>query len=145
MSAEYWLIRGEQELETRLGFLAGHLKEKGVWPIRLDIKKHTNPRSLSHNALFWMWMSQLETYFTGKGRQCTKDDMHDLMCHKFLGYEHRVIGQTEIHKLRGTKRLDAGEFQRLMEQVDHWAVDHGCRLTYPDMSEYNRLREAQEQ
>jgi len=143
VSSNYWIIRGVEEIDERLKFLAADLRRRNTWPMRLDVKKHTNPRTLDQNSLFWMWCDQLASYLTAKGRPMTKDDVHDLMCHLFLGYEERKLGGEIVRTLRGTSKLDKGEFHHFLEQMDAKAVEWGCQLTYPIASEYHELREAQ--
>ena len=139
----YWIIRGREELDERLEFLKKHLLEKDVWPLRLDIKKFQNRRSLDQNALFWVWCEAMAEFFTEGGQPMKKQHVHDLLCHKFLGYVDHLIQGEKITKLRGTSGLDKGEFQHFMEQVDAWAVDLGIQLVYPAASEYSEYREAQ--
>ena len=49
---------------------------------------------------FWEWMGRLAAHFSRKGSIFNKDDMHDLTCHMFLGYEDRLVGKTSIRALR---------------------------------------------
>lgn len=108
-------------------------------------KPYTSSRSLSQNALAWQWFGEMAAHFSEKsGEIYSKEQMHDLMCHRFLGYRDVVIGHTVIpQQLIGTSQLDKAQFQRFLEQVDAWACDHGVMLTYPDISEYSKMREAQ--
>jgi len=101
-------------------------------------------RSIAQNRLYWQWMDHLAKYFTEHGHPLTKDQAHDLMCHTFLGYYTRKIGQTEVTSLRTTtwpKRLDTGEMSYYMDQIDAWAVDKGCYLPTPaDLKEQAMLK-----
>jgi hypothetical protein len=145
MSMNYWIIRGPEEINDRLKFLADDLRRRNVWPLRLEVKKHINPRTLDQNSLFWMWCEQLAQYLCSKGRAITKDEVHDLMCHKFLGYDERTIGGEEVITLRGTSKLQKGEFHHFLEQMDAQAVEWGCQLTYPPASEYHEMKRQQDQ
>lgn len=109
-------------------------------PVVVEVKRAR--RTLSQNALYWRWMSDMSTHFTKRGYPLTKDDAHDLMRHKFLGHQTRTIGQTEVTKLRSTTDLDKSEMSAYMTQIDAWCVDRGCFLTKPVDSEYmESLRE----
>lgn len=143
--SNYWLIRGKEEIDERLAFLREYLLEKDVWPLALEIKKYRNKRSLNQNALFWMWCAEARDYFNKKKtpQPLSKDDMHDLFCHLFLGYEDLVVGNTEIkNKLRGTSKLDTGEMFHFMEKIEAWCVEKGLLLTVPVVSEYWELKNA---
>jgi hypothetical protein len=139
-------IDSPADIDERLRHFADYLRDQWDWahPVRIDWKRWTNPRTLSQNNLLWMWLTEMAEHFSRKGTVYTPDDMHDLVCHKFLGYEDRRVGNTEIkHQLRGTSTLDKGEFQNFMEQIDAWAADHGLLLTHPADSEYAKLREVE--
>jgi hypothetical protein len=141
---DYWLIRGPEELDMRLKFLRQALLDLGMWPCRLDIKKYNAKRSLNQNALMWMWFQEIADHLTRKGHEYTKDDVHDLMCHKFLGYEDRRIGELVIeNQLRTTSPLDTGEMHRFLELVEAWAADKGCMVTIPIQSQYYKLQQEQ--
>ncbi len=139
----YWIVRGAEEIDERLQYLKQHLVDKNVWPIRMDIKRHVDQRTLPQNALFWMWCDQLVDHFAKGGQVYQKQAVHDLLCHKFLGYQEVEVEGVMITRLRGTSKLDKGEFQHFMEQVDEYAVSLGCKLTYPKASEYAQYKEAQ--
>ena len=79
-----------------------------------------------------------------KEEQWSKDDMHDLMRHKFLGYESKTIGKTELKDiLRSTTKLDKGEMHHYMTQIDVWGTEVGVYLPHPEDSEYMKLMERQ--
>lgn len=143
-------------------FVIGKYLQSTIWPVlqRIDetkvyqvIIKERDNRSLNQNALYWMWLGILAAHFTRHGHTkddgdaLDKDDMHDIMRHKFLGYvnESRKIGQTEIeeHKLRSTAKLDKGDMTHYLTQIDQWATEHGCLLPHPADSEYEQLMQAQ--
>ena len=114
--------------------------------IKLEWSAGSN-RSISQNGLYWMWMGQLAESFNARSKdgQWSKDDMHDLMRHKFLGYESKTIGKTELKDiLRSTTKLLKGEMHQYMTQIDAWAVDVGVFLTHPEDSEYMKLMDRQE-
>jgi len=107
----------------------------------VKVEEYKSPRSLSANALYWLWMTELANYFKAKGRTESKDDMHTLMKHKFLGWEEaRYIGKTKISRtLRSTTKLNKSEMCYYMEQVSAWAAEVGCFLTDPMESEYREF------
>lgn len=131
----------KDELKPMLSRLYQFIVTADKFPVELKVSKYVEHRTLSQSNLMWMWMTELADYFTARGFPLNKDDAHDLMRHKFLGYSEKKIGNTEIRpQLRSTTSLDKGEMTEYLERIDAWAVEHGCRLTYPQDSEYARLK-----
>jgi hypothetical protein len=93
-----------------------------------------------------LWMTEMAEHFASKGvENSTKDQMHDLMCHKFLGTITVTVGKTQITRLKSLRDLDKGDMLYFMRQMDEWSADHGLLLTHPEDSEYQRLIEEQNQ
>jgi len=114
------------------------------FPCKITYKSLTGMRSISQNALFHMWMSQMATEFTKKGFPLTADEAKQLMKHEFLGYTDIKIGSTEIKgQLKHTSSLDTGEMSMFMDKIDCWNVDKGVFLIKPQDSEYMTYKEAQ--
>ncbi len=93
--------------------------------------------TLDYKALFAIWCASCAKSFTDRdkaGRIHAKEDIHDLICHKFLGYtKARKIGkQTTIEPALRTltypKQLKRGEFYHLMQEFEMWASDVGVTL-----------------
>ena len=82
---------------------------------KLEVKKHTNARSLSQNALMHMWFQQINDRFTAMGMKIngepiTEEDVKLMMKHRFLGVKDIVRGKLVIpNQLVSTKDLDSGE------------------------------------
>ena len=112
----------------------------------VKVEEYKPPRSLSANALYWMWLGEISKYLTAHGHKADKDDLHRLMKHKFLGYEDsRKIGKTFVEAtLKSSKKLKRNEFCYYMEQVEAWAADMGCLVTSPIESEYKQFLQKQE-
>jgi hypothetical protein len=105
----------------------------------------TEPRSKSQLALYRVWLRHMADHFSGKGQQFSDDDMHDLMRHKFLGYEDRKIGGTEVkQQLKSTAAGKIGklEMSEFMHKIEVWCTELGCYLPYPEENEYTKYRRA---
>ena len=120
-------------------------------PLVAELKPHKRKRSLDQNALYWMWLTELSKYLTGKGRKfATKEWCHDAMRHSFLGYERKelvdvITGEVQARQtIRSTTKLQTGEFTFYLEQIEAWALNIGCLLPVPENSEYMRLKREQE-
>lgn len=111
----------------------------------IKVEEYSNPRSLSANRLYWAWLKEMAAHFSKKGDKYSSEDMHDIMRHKFLGYQKaKKIGKTEISKqLKSTAKLTKSEFCYYMEKIDHWCVDHGLLLPKAE-SEYTEFLAKQE-
>ena len=111
----------------------------------IKVERYEKKRTLPANALYWQWMSFMAAHYSGKGVALSKDDMHDLMRHKFLGWTNaRKVGNTHIGAtLKSTSKLSNGEMCRYMEQVSAWASNFGVMLPTPEDSEYMRMIERQ--
>ena len=114
----------------------------GEEPIALLFKPYIEKRSRAQNALYWKWMGILADEFTQKLDVYNKDDIHELMVHKFLGTEDRIIVGTVIKDSRiRTSRLDRGSMAKYMGKVEAWAADMGVLLPVPAENEYAKYRE----
>lgn len=115
-------------------------------PWVVTIAPHKPKRSVSANALYWQWLTQMANHFSRKGNKYTRDDLHDVMRHKFLGStEPRTVGRTLIPaQIRSTTGLNVSEFCEYMTRIDAWAQDQGCYLVTPEMSQYAEYKEARQ-
>lgn len=111
-------------------------------PIKIEIKYAS--RTISQNALYWMWLSEMAEYFSKKAGPFTKEEMHDLMRHTFLGYENKRIGNTEIaHQLLSTTDLNPLDMSQYLSRIDAWCADKGLLLKVPPSCDYSQYKEVQ--
>lgn len=140
MQTQRYVISSKEYLDSIVRQLRLAIDDHGF--VTLEVKAGSN-RSINQLGLWWMWMTELAAHFTKKGVEVSKDDMYDMLCNKFLGTETKIVGSTEIIKLRGVSKLTKGEMHELMEKVHHWGIDHGVAMTNPADSEYQKLIERQ--
>lgn len=104
-------------------------------------------RSLSQNALYWQWITEITSFINEKnGADFTIDEIHMRMKHDFLGYtaEKQVGSSTIPPQLKSTTKLTKGEMFHYMLQLEsHWA-QFGLLLTRPEDSVYAFLRHKNE-
>jgi len=140
-------IRSKDQIDEMFGLLATRCKAFWDWnthPImEIDIKPTRERRSLDQNALYWVWMEAISTYFSRNGRPLTKDQASKLMRHEYLGYNTETIGQTKTVELIGTSTLKVDEFTTFLDQIDAWAADKGCLLEMPADVDYKRQQARQ--
>ena len=91
---------------------------------------------LPYKAVFGIWMRAMAESFTSRSKKnevFTADDMHDLMCHRFLGYvESKRIGQTTImpalRTLTYPQNLSPDEWYALLRQIEEWMGERGVSV-----------------
>lgn len=99
---------GKVSMEKSFDFLCSLLRN-GVYT--LSIKRKTEPRTVSQNALMWMWFKCLEES-TGTEKQ----DWHDYYCAKFLQRE-TSIGGKRFTVIGGTSTLNTVQMSNFMDKV----------------------------
>ena len=140
------IVRHENEIAKRLEYLGQLLSEWDFssYPVSIKHGPYRNPRTLSQNSLFHLWMDQAAKQFTARGKKgCTPENLKALTKTHLLGHEDIQVGSKTITVLRSTKKLDKGEFQHFLEECEAWLVHQNVKLTIPADSEYMKLREAQ--
>lgn len=130
-------------------------------PCYVKVEEYKNPRSLSANALMWMWFSEMAKVMNGRGfkieiynddgsvkgvRDWDKDDAHDLMVKKYLGVEVKKMGSTTIKTLKKTSKLDSGKHCIFLEKVYQFMVDYFNHfLPDPAESQFREWKDKQNQ
>lgn len=136
-------VSSEQGIDQCVREMQAMLKEHGF--ISVEIKR--GHRSLSQNALYWMWLGKIADYINDKhGSNFKPEEIHVRMKHDFLGYEPaRKIGGVMIEpQLKSTSKLTKGEMHHYLRQVEQWAAESmGLLLPRPEDSQYEQLRQMQ--
>ena len=150
---EKFVITHEGALDNAHLMMKHMLSENG-W---LKIECKAGNRTLSQNALYWVWMAQLASEFDGKsvtyydedlGKEVTEvmhvipNDFHLRMKHEFLGYDDpKRIGKTLLpEQLKSTSKLSKGEMFAYMERIDMFWAERGVLLVTPDDSVYAQIK-----
>ena len=121
------------------GVVCDHFDESDK-PLKITIKS-AGKRSLSQNALMWLWYGELCTQIKRKsGDSYSTDDLHEYFKGRFCPAKELKFGDKVIH-VTSTTRLDKGEMQFFMNQVHEWSVNAGFTLTTPIKSEYREIIE----
>ena len=88
----------------RAASLVAQLKPEQL--MQIEITEWKTPRTLSANALYWVWMQPLGKHLSAQQKAYNKDEMPDICRHKFLGYKsngQRFIDGTQMPpQLRST-------------------------------------------
>ena len=115
----------------------------------LPLKVECSPvgETLDYKAVFWIWMAAIAKQLTDRGHPITADEVHDLVCHKFLGYtKPRTIGKTRIESALRTitypKQLDRAAFYHFLREIEMWSSEIGVTLPEnPSQYEQDKQRE----
>lgn len=118
---------------------------------RIEITKKAT-RTKSMNALWrGKWMPETAAWMRGRdvlveiknskgkvisSRPVTADDAHSMFVMHWLGCNDE--GLREL-----TRDMQKSRMLFMMDKHSHWAVEKGLLLTYPSDSEFNKLKEAQ--
>lgn len=114
---------GKVTMEKSFDFLCSLLRD-GVYV--LSIKRKTEPRTVSQNALMWMWFKCMEDN-TGTEKQ----DWHDYYCAKFLMREAN-FGRKRFSVVGGTSTLNTVQMTDFMNKVQaDAATEWGITLPLP--------------
>lgn len=136
------LVSSKQGIEQCVRDMEAMLDEHGF--LNFEIKR--GHRSLSQNAMYWMWLKEVADYLNKhNGTDFAADEIHLRFKHDFLGYEpEKKIGSTVIPaQLKSTKNLTKGEMHHYLRQIDQWAAGVGLLLPHPEDSQYEQLRQIQ--
>lgn len=136
------LVSSKQMIEQCVRDMNEMLEAHGYF--NFEIKRGN--RSLSQNALYWLWLKEIADYLNKhNGTDFVEDEIHLRMKHDYLGYEaEKKIGSSVIPaQLKSTKNLTKGDMFHFMSQVDQWAAGVGLMLTRPEGCQYEQLRQQQ--
>lgn len=135
------LITSPEGLHEVSGYVCDHF-ENGGGALKFRIT-NSGKRSLSQNALMWMWLTEIAQQTKQKGYgDYTSEDMHEYFKNKFCVDKSLTIGKTTI-QVKSTKKLDRGEMTFYMNQIHQWSVNAGFRLSMPEDSEYYQAMQSQ--
>ncbi len=143
-------VGSSQELEKKLPFI---LKRMHGWdyqvPMVVKLEPYQNPRSLSQNAMSHIWYREIAKEMEKKGHKIHHEEPADVwklwLKQRFLGTCCYSIGNQKISdQVKSTSTLTKGEFVHFLDNVYHWAIKQGIRLSIPADSEYAELQAQQE-
>jgi len=103
---------------------------------RISIKLWRESRSLSQNNLYWRWLTEI-------AKQWDVSNDPEILHEIFKKYycPEKVIN--EHVSIKSTKKLDVGEMHFYLNKIEIFCLDRGFKITIPDSSEYQQLKEKQ--
>lgn len=122
-----FIILNEETKKAAIDFIRNLAPDK-KWVC--EIKKKTKKRSLSQNALMWMWLNDVAKQMsdiTGYDQ----DEMHAVFKKKFLVPRIVRVDDVEVD-IYSTKNLTTKEFTEYLERIDRFcAQEFGIHVPHP--------------
>jgi hypothetical protein len=137
-------IQQGDQIEQRLNVLGQRIGLSWDFGTECEVtvRPYQDKRTKAQNRLYWKWLQLIAEHVSTGINVYSKDDMHDLLRHKFLGTEEVQIGTEVITRLPSTTKLQRAEMAQYMNRVEAWSTDMGLLLPIPAENEYAKYREA---
>lgn len=120
------------------------LQKKGK-PLRLTVVEWREKRSLSQNALYWKWLTEIDQQNPLKvdGSKIQGNELwHEVFKKYYCPVKNITNGENTL-PVKSTKMLDVGEMTFYLNRIEQWCIDRGIVLTIPETSEYYQLMQSQ--
>lgn len=146
MQGQFWLVKDRRDLDKVIDSFRSYIVNQWDFtkPLTWQPKEYKNARSISQNALFHIWVREITDYFISRGGNVewtTEDNVKLYIKQQFLGFEDITFNKTVIpQQLKRTSKLDRGEMYHFMDQIYHWSIELGAKLTLPQESEFMKIR-----
>ena len=102
---------------------------------KIKLTKIFTNRSVSQNALYWMWLTCIQND-TGQD----KDDLHKYFAKKYLGTETIEIFGDVQEKIKSTPDQNTKEFTEYLDKIRHFASEElSIYLPLPGMQGYEEF------
>lgn len=130
MSGQSFILRSEAVKATAANFI-GKIRIDPEHPLEIVIQRHRKKRSLSANALYWVWLGIISSE-TGND----PDSLHEWAKRQFsLPREITIMGDTcEVYT---TAKMSVADMSAYMERVEAWATGEGIILPHPEDRGYS--------
>ena len=120
-------VNGEVHISKSFDFMCSQLRNGRY---RVKIERFTEPRTLSQNALMWLWFTCIEQE-TGTDKQ----DVHDYYCNRFLRRTSYFRGK-EMVIAGSTSKLNTDFLNKVQADA---AAELGITLPLPADRYYNEF------
>jgi hypothetical protein len=128
VTARHQIILRDENLRQRVIELIGALNLDKLWQI--TIEPYRKKRSLSQNALMWVWLEEVVKHVHETTGQ-DKDDIHEFFKAKFLPARQVEMAGDTI-EYRTTTKLTTAEMSAYMNAIEAWATSElGLLLPLP--------------
>ena len=129
-------------LNELTGILTHLLKCRETY--RVNVKEWREKRSLSQNALYWVWLEEISQALKPNDKQHKADVWHEYFKQYFCTAKSIEMPAGKDVAVKSTTMLDVGEMCHYMTQIHNWAAGHMLILPVPENSEYKQNLNKQE-
>ena len=112
--------------------------------LRVNVVGWREKRSLSQNALYWVWLDVISSELKPSDQQHKDEVWHEYFKQYFCPAKSITMPAGKDLTVKSTKLLDVGEMCHYMTQIHNWAAGHMLVLPVPDNSEYKQNLDKQE-
>lgn len=112
---------------------------------RVNVVEWREKRSLSQNALYWKWLTEIDQQNPLKvdGSKIQGNELwHEVFKKYYCPVKNITNGENTL-PVKSTKMLDIGEMTFYLNRIEQWCIDRGIALTIPETSEYYQLMQSQ--
>jgi len=112
---------------------------------RVNVVEWREKRSLSQNALYWKWLSEIDQQNPLKvdGSKIQGNELWHEVFKKYYCPVKNITNGENILPVKSTKMLDVGEMTFYLNRIEQWCIDRGIALTIHETSEYYQLMQSQ--
>lgn len=118
----------------------------GDYVVTIETKEQwqkKQPRTLSQNALFYVWCADIANFFnkTYGDDHWNKNNVHDLFCSMF-SYPLVLPNGEVVDKWVETSKLNKRQMTDFMNKIQSYmATEHGATVPLPDDDKYKDFQE----
>lgn len=111
----------------------------------VEVKKWVDKRSIPQNSTMWLWLGEISKQVNRRTESAVEpEDLHEYFKGIYCPVRTVQLGDKTI-SIKSTKRLDKGEMFHYMTKIEAWAAERKIILTVPYGSDYQRIRDEQEE
>ena len=112
---------------------------------RVNVVEWREKRSLSQNALYWKWLTEIDQQNPLKvdGSKIQGNELWHEVFKKYYCPEKVITNGAVNLPTKSTKMLDVGEMTFYLNRIEQWCIERGIVLTIPETSEYYQLMQSQ--
>lgn len=113
--------------------------------LSVEVKKWVDKRSIKQNSTYFMWLGEIAKQVNRRTDSSVDPEyLHEYFKGIYCPVRTVQLGDKTI-SIKSTKRLDKGEMFNYMTKIEAWAAERKIILTVPYGSDYQRIRDEQEE
>lgn len=103
-------------------------------PLRITVEPYKKKRSLSQNALYWMWIDLIKKHISDvTGQVYSNADIHEMLRDLFLPKKTIIFRKKTLVVPTSTTELSVADFTVYLEDIDQYCADRlNLQLPHPE-------------